>query len=571
MPSLVRIINFLLILLYLVSCNTKKVPDNSVIVRSDHFPQSLNYLINGSDQANEILRKSFNELLIREKNTNLKPLIAIGLPSVVDIDSGYLFKYEIREEAKWDNGLAITTEDVEFSLKAYKLPLNENIEISSYYSRIKDVIPREDNNKVFDLFTKGNKSDLLRLTGDFGILEKAKFDPNGLLDHIHLSQYDLIPEEIAKDEKVISFFNAFTKDNYKHNDAYFSSSGPYIISNLDQGKSITLTKNENWWGNSIADSFDYINANPDKITYYSIPETITAIYALKNGDIDVMDNIPSNEFIQLENDEDFKKRYNLFSPLKYTFTYIGFNSEARYLNDKKIRQALVYLIDKTKIVESVERGYGQPTIGPMNPAKKFYYNDEIVPIKYNSSKCIEFLTEAGLKNINNRWYYQGEEKPIEFTLILKQNSLYENIAQIFVSEAKKVGIKISIVSYDYQTAKKMVIDRNFDITIGSFNGSPFSFNFSGLFSTDAARSGGMNFTGFGNAKSDSLIQAINYAEDSLHRRNSLFEFQKMLHGESTMVFLYFAKNKIAISKKFTNLNISSLKPGYDVTSFKLVK
>ncbi|MEQ6121692.1 ABC transporter substrate-binding protein [Reichenbachiella sp. MALMAid0571] len=555
----------------LVSCiHIEKTKQNEVKVRSDHFPQSLNYLINGSYHAHDIQRKTFNELLFLDGRAKFKPLLAIGLPEVIELDTGYLFKFTLRDEAKWDNGAPITSQDIGFSLKAYKLPLKENVGISSYYSRIKDVICNEDNIKVFQLLTKGNKHDLLRLTGDFGILEKAKFDPEGLLDHIRLSDFDLIPEEIANDEKVISFFKTFTKDNYKHNDAFFSSSGSYKISHLEQGKSITLTKNKNWWGNSMV-NVDYINANPDRITYYSIPETITAIYALKNGDIDVMDDIPSNEFIQLEKDEGFKKRYNLFSPLKYTFTYIGFNSEARYLNDKKIRHALVHLIDKTKIVESVESGYGQPTIGPINPAKKFYYNDKIVPYKYDSSKCFELLTQSGLKKVNNHWYQEGEEKPVEFTLIHKQNSVYENIAQIFVSEAQKAGIKISAISYDDRTVRKMVKDRNFDITIGAFNGSPFSYNFSGLFSTDAARSGGMNFTGFGNAKSDSLIQAINYAEDSVQRRNSLFEFQKILHDESTMVFLYFAKNKIAISKKFTNLNISSLKPGYDVTSFKLAR
>lgn len=566
-----NIIKSLVLIFCLTSCLLKEdTKQDTVKIRVDHFPQSLNYLINGSYLAHDIQRKTFNELLVHNEKADLKPLVAISLPKVTEIDSGYLFKYEIRKEAKWDNGNPITSRDIEFSLKAYKLPLKENVEISSYYSRIKDVICNEKNNKIFDLFVKGNKNDLFRLTGDFGILEKAKFDPKGLLDSIRLSDFDFIPKEIVKNEKVISFYKAFTEDRYKYNNQFFSSSGSYQISTLEHGKSITLIKNENWWGNTLTDSIDYLHAMPPTITYHSIPETLTALYALRNGDIDVMDNIPSNEFTQLENNVEFKKKFNLFTPLKYTFTYVGFNTENQHLSDKKLRQALAVLIDKTKIVASVESGYAQPTVGPINPTKEFYYNNEIIPTKYDPSNCVELLTKAGLKKVNGKWY-QGEGKPLEFTLIHKQNSVYESIAQIFASEAQKIGIKISTVSYDDRTVRKMVKDRNFDITIGSFNGSPFSYNFSGLFSTGAARAGGMNFTGFGNEKSDSIIQAINYAEDSIQRRNRLFEFQKMLHEETTMVFLYFVKNKIAINKKFTNLNISSLKPGYDVTSFKLIK
>lgn len=567
-----NIIKSLVLVFCLTSCLLKEdTRQDAVKIRIDHFPQSLNYLINGSYLAHDIQRKTFNELLVHNEKADLKPLVAMSLPEVIEIDSGYLFKYEIREEAKWDNGDPITSLDIEFSLKAYKLPLNENVEISSYYSRIKDVICNEKNNKIFDLFVKGNKNDLFRLTADFGILEKAKFDPEGLLDSIRLSDFDFIPNEIVKDEKVISFYKAFTEDRYRYNNQFFSSSGPYQISTLEHGKSITLTKNENWWGNTLADSIDYLHAIPATITYHSIPETLTAMYALRNGDIDVMDNIPSNEFTQLHKDEQFKNEFNLFAPLKYTFTYVGYNSENLHLSDKKIRHALTQLIDKAKIVESVENGYAEPTVGPINPTKEFYYNNQITPLDYDTSNCAELLRQAGLKKVKGSWIIHGGENPIEFTLIHKQNTVFESIAQIFASEAQKMGIKISTYSYDDRTIRKMIKNRNFDITIGSFNGSPFSYNFSGLFSTEATRSGGMNFTGFGNEKSDSLIQAINYAEDSILRRNSLFEFQKMLHEETTMVFLYFVKNKIAVNKKFTNLNISSLKPGYDVTSFKLVK
>lgn len=571
MPSYLNPTRVLCLFIVLVSCsNAENQTRNSVAIRVDHFPQSINYLKSSSYLGHDIQRKTFNELLIRNQNGELKPLVAISLPRVIKQDAGYLFEYNIREEAKWDDGSPVTSEDVEFSLKALKLPLKENIGIASYYNRIKNVIRDNGNNRIFSLVTVGNKNDLLRLTCDFGILQKSKFDPKDLLRHVSFEDIESNPSALRNDSKVNSFYKTIIENGFTYDGDYFHSSGPYQVTSIENGKSITLRKNDNWWANSLTERFDYIHAGPEEIIYFNIPETIAAVYALKNGDIDVMDNIPSSEFVQLENDHEFLDRYNLYSPVKYSFTYIGFNSGKEILNNKSVRRALAHLIDKQDIIESVENGYAQTTIGPINPAMSYFYNSSAPPIIYDPIESEQRLKQAGLQKINNQWVSGEKREPIEFTIIHKQHTVYEAIAQILIHEARKIGIKISSVSYDDRTVRGLLKERNFDITIGSFNGSPYSYNFSGLFSTSAAKSGGMNFTGFGNAKSDSLIQGINYAEDSLQRRSHLLGLQEMLNQECNMVFLYFSKNKIAINKKFTNPKVSSLKPGYDVTAFEII-
>ncbi len=560
-----KIITFIFIG-FLISCQSKKPGTKSVAIRVDHFPQSLNYLINGSHLAHDIQRKTFNELFSLNARGELKPLVVQNMPYTYTSGDTIVAKFQIRKEAVWNNKEALTNQDILFSIKVFKLPISENNGIASYYNRIKKV--ELEGNSVFSIYLLGNIDNALRLSGDFGILQKSKFDPNGLLDHISLNEIANNPEKVRNDSKVRQFYDAFTKDKYTFNGEYFHASGPYTITRIEQGKSITLTKNLNWWGLQLEDQYDYIHANPSQITYYSIPETITAIYALRQGEIDVMDNIPSGEFVQLAQDEGFKSSFNLFSPLKYTFTYVGFNSANHFLANRKIRKAIAHLIDKEQIVASVESGYAEPTIGPINPAKSYFYNDQIKPTPYNPEVAKKLLREAGLEWKNNQWIDSSDHTPVQFTIIHKQNSIYEGIAQILTSEAQKIGLRINSLSKDDRQVRTSVKNRDFDITIGSFNGSPYSFNFSGLFSTKAAQGGGMNFTGFGNAESDSIIAAVNYAQDSIQRRHSLFALQEKLHNESTMVFLYFSKNKIAVNKKFTNLKISSLKPGYDVTAFE---
>jgi peptide/nickel transport system substrate-binding protein len=556
-----------LYLIILVGCSSTKTEENNVSIRIKAFPSSINYL--ELSTATEIQKKTINRLLEYGSNLQINPLLAKELPTITVSDSLVSLKYQLRHETKWDDGSQMTSKDVLFSLKVFKLPLNSNLVAAIFYDRIRGIKIDSTNEKGFTLYGVGNKQALLTLTGDFGILQKRIFDPTGMLDNI--TMYDIInaPDKVKKDSAAIKFIDNFTRDGYKYNDKYFGASGPYKISSVEDGQSISLTKNVNWWGHSVANEYDYINANPDKITYYSIPENLLAIQSLKKGDINIMRDIPASEFISLENNIEFKNNYLLAAPTEFTFSYIGINSKKSWLKNKLIRKALAHLINKKNIVESIEMDFASTTVGPINPVLSYYYNDKIVPYDYKPEFSEKLLAESGLHKRDGEWYPQNSEKPLELSMSYRLNSEGEGLSQILQAEAKKIGLKIKLEAFDGRTLFKKLTSGDFDLYVHALTGSPYSFNFAEIFSMEASQKGGMNFTGFGNAKSDSLIQAINFAQDSTERRDALFGLQEILHEETTMLFLYFSQNKMAISKKFTNLKISSMKPGYDVTAFKL--
>lgn len=559
-----------LFLFFLLGCSNPAI-ENEIKVRIGYFPSSVNYLTASSLVGIDIQNKTFNKLLKYDADLHLKPLTAKGLPKVLLIDSMVSLEYELRAESKWDNGSQITSDDILFSLKVFKMPLKSNLLTAIYYDRIRSIQIDSDNDKKFTLYGVGDKEALLNLSGDFGILQKQVFDPNGILDHISIGDISSTPQLIKQDSSAIKFIDNFTSDPFKYNDQYFSASGPYKIIGVKDGQSISLTKNDNWWGHSVTADYDFIHANPDKITYYSIPETLLAVQSLKKGDIDVMNDIPASEFISIKEDVTFKNDNTLIAPTEFAFSYIGINSKKGWLKNKLVRKAFAHLINKQDIVESIEMGFASTTIGPINPVLSYYYNNKIAPYDYKPEFSEKLLVESGLLKREGEWYQQHSEKPLELSISYRLNSEGEGLAQILQAEAKKIGLSIKLEAFDGRTLFKKLTNGDFDLYVHSLSGSPFSFNFAEIYGVAASQKGGMNLTGFGNAKSDSLIRAVNFAQDSTERRDALYGLQAMLHDEATMLFLYFSQNKMAISKKFTNLKISSMKPGYDVTAFKLAK
>lgn len=554
----------------LFSCDSPNVNwENKVDIRIKKFPSSINYFNSTSSEAVIVQKNIFNSLLWFNKTGDAKPLLVKYLPKISRDGSTLVLDFEVREQAFWTNGEKIEPDDIEFSLKAFKLPSSLNIYTRTYLEPLKKVSPNKNNSQKFSIRANGFEKDAILLASDFDIIQKSRFDSLGLLDSITFEDIENRPEFVASDKNVKQFIDEFLKDNFKFKGKYLDGSGPYKIVGIVEGKYIRLQKKENWWGKGFIGKLPQFHANPDEIIYKCIPEPLVAIQALKSGNLDVMDDIPSSEFLQLKKNPSFLREFNLFAPLKYKFTYIGFNSRIEYLNNVKIRKALAALVKPEDIIKVVEKGYGEKTVGPINPAKEYFYNNSIVSRTYDASFAQQVFLENGFKLVEGKLINKTSSKPLAFNISFRQNPGHESIAFLLKEEAAKIGLKLNLKQYEGRTISKMARNHDFEIMIGNFSANPNSLDFSAIFSQEAAKIGGINFTGFGSKKSDSLMQVANYAQDSLTKRQALWGLQEELHNEATMLFLYFSKNKIAINKKFDNLKISTYRPGYDVTSFTL--
>ena len=230
------------------------------------------------------------------------------------------------------------------------------------------------------------------------------------------------------------------------------------------------------------------------------------------------------------------------------------------------------MIPRQKIVDKIELGFAHLTNGPINPASKIFYNDTIKAYKYDLQRALDLLKQAGYRADSDGILYNSESNDgFVLNILYRDNVVFENIALIFKESAKDIGINVSLTKLESRIARNKLRNHDFELTVGAFTGSPFSLNFEALFGSASARNNGPNYTGFGDHSSDSIIHVANSATNKFIKKQALFELQSRIHSDATMIFLYFAQNKIAVNKKFdeSSLMISSIKPGYDVTSFKL--
>jgi ABC-type transport system substrate-binding protein len=215
----------------------------------------------------------------------------------------------------------------------------------------------------------------------------------------------------------------------------------YKLTSFVPGASATFEKTNNYWQKDPAGLESqkmYAKANVDKITYTTIREAAQMAIALETGTIDLglsMDSIDAKRFMPGGNSSTgftvFEQVTNIGNQL-----YLSGDSANPFYNNKALRQAVLYAIDKQGLVDAVLEGYGvvEYTFGgdsfsDFNPAWKNadYYN-------YNPDKAKQLLAQSGYHDTLR---------------IMTDNTAQRNrVAQIIQGYLLQVGINSTILQYD---------------------------------------------------------------------------------------------------------------------------
>ena len=568
--------------LLLISCkssdkNSSTNLSEEVIVHELMEPGMLNPYNYQDEGSGYIFPSIFQQLSNLDfKSLQLVPVLAKSRPEIETTpEGGMLITYNIRPEAKWDNGQSITARDVEFSLKVMKNPKVDNERLKPYYEFIQDIRFYEEDPLKFTYICKEVYILAEAASGDFPILPEYIYDPKGLMKEFTIKQLNEQKDDLANNPKIIAFANEFNSEKYQREKGYISGSGAYQFEEWLTGQRIVLKKKENWWGDQLKNENVFFEAYPPKITYQVINDQTTALVALKAGNIDVMRNIKAKDFIDLPKSDKFTQNYNAHTPVQLEYLFAGINTKLPKFADKKTRLAIAHLFDVPKIIEIVQYGLAERVVGPIRPSDKKAYNTELTPYPYDLEMAKALLAESGWKDSNGNGVLDkkinGEEVELEINFSINSgNDDRKAIALMFQEEARKAGIKVNVIAQEWSVYIDNQKNHKFDMYMGGWIATPVPNDHKQIYHTESYN-GGSNYGGFGNDESDALIDSIRIELNEDKRATMEKRLQKILHEEVPYVYMYARSGKLAIHKRFENANPSVARPGYWEPGFRVAQ
>ncbi len=563
--------------LVLYGCGKKKAK-NEVIIHELSDTDMLNPTNYQSADAGYYLAQMFQGLWgTNPTNLTLEPILAKALP-VEEYDSATnILKYtcELREDAKWDNGEPILAKDVIFSLKLYRAPVISNEQFRPYFELISGIQTYPDNPRKLTIVCN-KKYILAKYTcGEFFVMPQYIYDPKHLMDSFSIEDINTKFAQVEQNPIMKEFATEYNSEKYQREKGFIGGSGPYEFGEWVTGQKIVLLKKKNWWGEKYNTEYAY-KAFPDKLIYTTIKDQTAALTALKGKRLDVMYGIKSKDYVeQLLTSDSVKENFQLATPLSMAYTYFGINMRNPKFEDVRTREALAHLTDVEKMIKVIGYGLGQRVNGPVNPYKKGAFNDTITPYDFNIDKAKALLAAAGWKDSNGDGTLDkkinGQQTPFNITFTYNAgNDTRRDAALIFKEACRQVGINVDVVPQEWSIYIENQKKHDFEMFYGAWIGSPNPDDEKQIWHTESIN-GGSNYVYFGNAETDKLIEDIRGELDA-DKRNDLYrKFQVKVHDAVPYIFIWSPKEKIAISKRFTDIETFIVRPGFNEAAFKLAQ
>jgi peptide/nickel transport system substrate-binding protein len=438
-----------------------------------------------------------------------EPVIRIGPSQVVT--------YEINPRAAWYDGTPITWQDFYWQWKALN-GSNKAYKVSSStgYENIGNIERGKDDREVVLTF-KEPFADWQSLFGP------------------------LYPATTDKDPKAF---------NEGWVNAPLTTAGPFKLGSIDStAKTITLVRNEKWWGDQ---------PRLDSIVFRAIDNNAW-IDALANGEIDAMDiGSDANQYHRARGIDGVKIRVAA-GP---NFRHVTINGTSPLLSDVRVRRALAMAIDRTAITRAL--------LGPLNMPpeplsnhifmrnQEGYKDNSGAVGTYDPAQSARLLDEAGWKLAAGVRTKDGKKLSIKGVIPSGVQTSRQEM-ELIQNMLAQIGVTIEIQTVPMSDFfDKYVNTGQFDFTVFSWMGTPYPISSAkSIYAKPTTGADGrqdiqQNYARVGSDEIDQLYGQAGREFDRAKAEKTMNEVDAMIWNEVHSLTLYQRPELIATKAGLAN-------------------
>jgi peptide/nickel transport system substrate-binding protein len=317
--------------------------------------------------------------------------------------------------------------------------------------------------------------------------------------------------------------------------------GPFKFVQWDRGQRVVLEKNPAYWRFPV---------KVDRVIFRPITEDQARLTELLTGALDLIVGTPPDFVAQLEN----HPKVTLLRQVGAHVWYLGFNNSKKPFDDKRVRQALNYAVDKEAIVRDVLKGTGAVSKGPVLPGT---WGDEggIKPFPYDPERAKKLLAEAGLASgfSTTLWVPEsgsGMQSPVAMSTIIQSN-------------LKAVGVNVTLQTMEWGTFLAKLRTKEQDMFALSWmagSEDPDLVMYPLLHSSQWTPVG-PNRAMYKNPRFDEVLTQARLTTDQAKRAQLYREAQRLLHDDPPWIFIDHEVQTAAFAKRVQGFK---LHPSFDL-------
>jgi oligopeptide transport system substrate-binding protein len=291
------------------------------------------------------------------------------------------------------------------------------------------------------------------------------------------------------------------------------SNGAYMLAERRPYSHIKLVKNPHF--------YDAANVKIDEVYFYPTTDEPAAMKRYRAGEIDTIDRWPLAEFKWLQ--ENIPNETRKYTGLRVQYTI--FNMRKPPLNDKRVRLALGYAIDREALMRDVYfDAYGAQALTVLPPGMANVDDSAQVPW---AGKSIDERRAEARRLLASAGY--GPEKPLKVSFNHMNRPDTKRLAIAMQSMWKEVGVVVELNAKDFAIHYDLLKTANFQIAeagwIYDYNDAQ-----SVLFLFESTNKG-LNYPGYNNPAYDTVMRQAQNEKDAVARGKLLGQAAGLLIGD----------------------------------------
>lgn len=448
----------------------------------------------------------FLPLMELDQDMNFQGMLADSITTEDNMN----FVVHIDEKATWSDGTPVTAEDVEYTVRRLASPIvnNTTLMLYAFEGTSDEGFVEEGAESMAGVQVIDEKT--VQFTSKYP-MALTTFE-NTYARYIHTMPKKVL-EKFSEEELL-------TTDWFNKPDVI---SGPFFVTDFDNDHYISYAANKDYWKG--APKIDKLNIR--------ILDASQIYAGLQSGEIDIthhtMTAIPQEDYESIEALENVETVYG--SPITNQSAFI----QTANIKDARVRQALVYAIDRQKLVDELLKGHGEVVDGFLSSASPFF-DEGITPVSYDPEKAKELLEQAGWDGSQTLRFY-----------VNSGDGTFVNGAQVLVAQWAAVGINVEVQTVDLATLMTVAGTTDYDILAVQYTYAPVD----PYPDVDWLLSGEGSWTGYHSDEISEALARTQQTSDIAQIRDLYSIVDKKVQEDVPMFSVYIISAQGAVSKRLS--------------------
>lgn len=448
-----------------------------------------------------------------------------GMPRPVLADSwdmaadGVTYTFHINPNATWHDGEPVTADDVVFSFDSI-------LDETSLSTRTSRVSPALKSYRAIDDKT----------------VELVGFAPSATFVEDTAMQVYIVPRHVWQDVPVADWGS--DPGGTGTDPSRVVGSGPFKFVEWVLNDHVTLERNAEYWDPEEVPAID-------QFIRRVFPEESSKVAAVQTGGAEII-SVSSSQVESLQESAP-DLAVTSYPTLSFMHYYCNLDeAKSPFFADVRVRQAMMYALDRQLIADTIYQGYAQPAIGTQPELSIAYRPDEITTrYDFDPDKARALLDEAGwVEGSDGIREKDGVRFSFE-TLFSESSQNYANQIPYMQQAWREVGIEQKPAAMPFPSVVDRANAGDFDMVMGGF-----TWNVTGdqsvMYACDSAPPQGYNRMGYCNERFDELDELQRVELDLDQRIAYLVEQTNIVNDELASSVILFTDGIFASAPRVHN-------------------